>query len=276
MKIPGDVERAGEERGGAGVAGVAGGRGLKAIICDIDGCLGPESHAPMNAGCLAEIAAMNRRAIGQGVGPIITLCSGRPQPFVEAVCRVIGNDGCPAIAEMGVWLYDAREGRAAFERDPNITKEHLRAVREATGWIESELVPRGVVIQPGKSASISLWHAETAYLLSLKPQLVERFALEGWGLRVSSTVAWINCDLEHVSKATGIARMKLKMGFERAELAGIGDTMGDRAIAEAVGFFGVPANAEEGLKAHAHYISPYTEMQGVLDIISKLPVLVGA
>lgn len=224
----------------------------------------------MQASCLAKLAAMNRRAIEKGEGPLITLCSGRPQPFVEAVCRVIGNDGCPAVAEMGVWLYDPRPRATAFDRDPGITAEHMGWVREATGWIEGELVPRGVVIQPGKSASISLWHGEREYLMGLKDELRRVFAERGWGLRVSSTVAWVNCDLAHVSKATGIARLTARMGFARHELAGIGDTMGDMAIREAVGYFGVPANAEAGLKACADYVSPYEEMEGVLDILSRV------
>ena len=43
-----------------------------AIISDIDGCLGPESHAPMNADALARIAAWSRRAITQSETPRAT------------------------------------------------------------------------------------------------------------------------------------------------------------------------------------------------------------
>jgi hypothetical protein len=59
-----------------------------------------------------------------------------------------------------------------------------------------------VVYQPGKSASMSLWHADTGFLMGLKPEIEVRVAREGWPVRVSSTVAWVNCDLRHVSKAT--------------------------------------------------------------------------
>lgn len=245
---------------------------LDAIICDIDGCLGPESHAPMSAACLATVAAHNRRAIaanreGTYAGPIVTLCSGRPQPFVEAICRVIGNDAVPAVAEMGVWLYDPRPGQPAFERDPSITSEHMQWVREATAWIEKDLVPKGYVIQPGKSASISLWHPDTPQLMSYKETLTSTFAKNGWGLRVSSTVAWVNCDLAHISKATGIARLVHKMSYVRDRLGGIGDTVGDLAIRDAVNIFGAPANAQPALKAKSDFIATNEEMQGVLEIL---------
>jgi hydroxymethylpyrimidine pyrophosphatase-like HAD family hydrolase len=246
---------------------------LDVIVCDIDGCLGPESHAPMAAACLAKLAEYNRRAItarreGGNQGPIVTLCSGRPQPFVEAVCRMIGNDAVPAVAEMGVWLYDPRpDAPRAFERDVTITPQHLGWVRDATAWIERELVPKGFVIQPGKSASISLWHHDTGLLMQHKHMLTQVFTDRGWGLRVSSTVAWVNCDLEHISKATGIARLTSKMGYVRDRLGGIGDTMGDMAIREGVARFGVPSNAADGLKAHADYVASKPELQGVLEIL---------
>lgn len=243
-------------------------RRFDAVICDIDGCLGPESSAPLNAAVLGKIAEHNRRAITGGDRPIVTVCSGRPQPFAEAVCRFIANDVVPCVAENGVWLHDPREN--VYLRDPAITPEHMEAVHAATAWIETNLVGKGVVIQPGKSASISLWHPSTPYLRSTVPELGSVFAENRWPFRVSMTVAWINCDLSHVSKATGIARLVERTGFEKARLAGIGDTVSDRAIAESVGFFACPANAEAPLKAMAAFVSEHREAEGVLDILSRL------
>lgn len=243
-------------------------RRYDAIICDIDGCLGPESHAPLNAHALAAIAEHNQRAVRDADRPVMTLCSGRPQPYAEALCRLLGNSVLPCVAEMGVWLYDPRENR--FLRDPAITPDHLRAVREATEWIEGELIPRGMVIQPGKTASISLWHPDTAFLMGHKAMLAETFARRGWPLRVSSTVAWVNCDLAHVSKETGLRRLMAMTGLTTPRLAGIGDTVGDLAIRAVVSHFACPANASGELKAHADYVSPHEEVEGVLDILGRL------
>jgi len=243
-----------------------------AVLCDIDGCLGPETDAPFETEHLAQLSAYNRRVIRERIGPIVTLCSGRPQPFAESLCRVIGNDALPCIAEMGVWIYDPSGAFAGgrFIIDPAITPEHRRWVREAMAYIEETWLPRGVVVQPGKSASISLWHSDTEFLMSIRPLLAAEFALRGWGLRVSNSVAWINCDLAHVSKATGIRRWCAMTGLTKARLAGIGDTMGDLAIREEVDFFAVPSNAVAELKSHADYISPLPEIAGVLDILAHL------
>ena len=52
--------------------------------------------------------------------------------------------------------------------------------------------------------------------------------------------------------------------------AGIGDTMGDRFIAERVSWFGCPANAEAEITKAAAYVSPHKEVEGVLDILGQL------
>lgn len=243
-------------------------RRFDAILCDIDGCLIPESGAPLDAQAFVTLAAHNRRAIAAADRPVITLCSGRPQPFVEALCRLMANTTTPAISEMGVWLYDPVAEISEF--DPAILPAHKDGVREATRWIERELVPRGIFIQPGKAASISLWHPDTNVVMGLKPRLEQVFAKEGWPLRVSSTVQWVNCDLAHVGKHTGIERFFAKTGLTRDRLAGIGDTPTDHAIRERVAFFACPANAAPDLKARADYVSPHHEIAGVLDILDRI------
>lgn len=240
-----------------------------AVICDIDGCLSPESSTPMDADALARIAAFNRRA-GEAGGPALTVCSGRPQPFAEAMCRLLGNTTLPCVAENGVWLYHPSDNR--YDMDPSITREHMSAVRSATEWIETQLGPKGVAIQPGKTASISLYHADTEYLRQTVCPLVETaFRACGWPFRVSMTWLYINCDLEHVSKASGLDRVAAATGLKKERMAGIGDTTSDIAIADRVAFFACPANADERIKARAHYVSPFAEARGVLDILEHLP-----
>ena len=243
-------------------------RRFDAIICDIDGCLGPESHHPLDAAALSKIAEHNVEACTRGDRPVVALASGRPFPFVECLCRLTANTTVPCVAENGVWLYDPRDG--AFVMDPAIGAGDLRAVRELTAWIEERYGARGVVIQPGKSASVSIYHPETPYLMSLMPVLRERAQECGWPIRVSHTVRWINLDLAHVSKATGIARLIGRTGIGKERLAGVGDSMSDLAIAERVSFFACPANAVAELKPHAAYVSGAEEIEGVLDIIAKV------
>ncbi|MDX2116974.1 MAG: HAD hydrolase family protein [Planctomycetota bacterium] len=246
-------------------------RRFDAVICDIDGCLAPESTAPMDAPALARIAEYNTLAQTRRDRPVVTLCSGRPQPFVEALCRLLQNTTVPCVAENGVWLFDPRDSR--FLIDPAITDAHLDAVEEAEHWVRHELGPRGVVIQPGKAASLSIWHPDTAMLKAMQPRLREEFAKRAWPLRVSATVAWINCDLAHISKASGVKRLVAETGLSRERLAGVGDMPSDQAIADNVSFFACPANADPTLARGADFVSQRHEVLGVLDILEHVRTL---
>ncbi len=239
-----------------------------AVICDIDGCLAPEDGGPAQADLLAQVATHNRTAIETGIGPVVTLCSGRPIPFVEAMSRVIANSVLPAIGEMGVWLYDPRT--QLMSADPSITAEHRSAVADASAWIIERFAARPLFQQPGKACSISLFHEDTAYLMSLIPELRAQCEDQGWPVRVTSTWCWVNLDLVHISKATGIDRLCALTGLERERLAGIGDTLGDLAIREKVAWFGCPSNAADDLKPHADAVSDQPEAAGVLDLLAQL------
>src|SRR5205085_2859689 len=115
-----------------------------------------------------------------------------------------------------------------------------------------------------------LWHPDTPFLMSLLPRFHDKVAQERWPLRISRTVAWVNFDLQFVSKKTGITRLTQLRGLKKERLVGIGDTMGDIAIRESVGFFACPSNADPDLKRVADYVSAHEEVEGVLDVLSKL------
>lgn len=239
-----------------------------AIICDIDGCLSPETSDPLDLDGLRQIAEHNRLAQLQGDRPVLTLCSGRPQPFAEAMCRLLANMSLPLVAENGVWLYTPASN--VYSMDPAIEPTHRASVREAAAWLDERFGPEGVSQQPGKSASISLYHPEPTYLQSICPTIQQACAHRGWPLRISMTWNYINCDLVQISKSTGVRRLLEQSGLTAARCLGIGDTMGDLGIRENVGHFACPSNAAPALMAHADFIAQRPEVHGVLEILQAL------
>ncbi len=239
------------------------------VLCDIDGCLVSEKQEAFDLEALQTIATHNRRAVERGDRPIVTVCSGRPQPFAESICRLIHNLLMPAVCEMGVWVYEP--GTNVYTMDPAITPAHLDAVRELSRWAALTFGSKGVSEQPGKNASVTLYHPDTRLLREeVFPAVTRQIELMRWPFRTSMTWYYINCDLAHVSKASGLDRMLTPMNIPRARIAGIGDTIGDLGIAQRVGFFACPANAAPAIKEHAHYISPHAEARGVVDILERI------
>ena len=238
------------------------------VITDVDGCLIPEAPISFDSETLLRIATYQREAEERRDRPRLTVCTGRPQPFAEAICRLLGNSTVPCVAENGVWLY--HPGTNEYTIEPRITDDDRKAVSGAEDALMRRFGPLGFTIQPGKSASVSLYHQDREQLLAAVPRVREIVEEEGWPLRISTTVRYINCDLKHVSKATGIDRLLSMFPVPKARLAGIGDTAGDLYIADHCSFFACPANAEDEIRRRADYVSPYPEAKGVLDILERL------
>lgn len=238
-------------------------------LCDIDGCLVSEGAHAFDVPALTRIADHNRLAVERGDRPLVTVCSGRPQPFAEAICRLIGNTLMPCVCENGAWVY--HPGTNRYELDPAITRTHLVAKDELSRWCAGEFGPRGVTEQPGKAASVTLFHPDTTYLKGeVFPRVQRHVEAMRWPFRVSMTWLYINCDLAHVSKGTGLDRLLAQTGLGKARLCGIGDTLGDLCIAQRVAFFGCPSNAAPAIKEHAHFIAPRPEAWGVVDILERV------
>lgn len=238
------------------------------IISDIDGCLSPEDSSPLNLVKLSQIAEHNRLAFEKNDRPKLTLCTGRPIPFAESLCRLLQNPSIPCVAENGVWLYNPSCN--GYLMDPSITDKQLEMVHEAELFSLKTYRNEGLTLQPGKSASVTLYHPDPMVLQRIAPQLQQQFDQNGFEFRVSLTLFYINCDLPQITKASGIDRLLEMTGVDAERTAGIGDTSSDLAIAQRVETFGCPANAIQSVKEAAHFVSEYEQIDGVLDFMQFL------
>lgn len=244
-------------------------RRFDVVFCDIDGCLMPEESQAADVEALATVAEYNRRALDRADRPVIVPCTGRPQPYAEAVCRLLGCSALPAICENGVWLYDFAGHR--WQMHPAISRDDIACVQALERWITDNLGPAGCYLQLGKSAAITVFHEDVAWLTSdVQPRLLDLIRSRGWPIRVSMTWTCINCDLVHISKGSAIRHVMDRFGLDAGRVAGIGDTLGDLAIRECVAWFGCPANADDRLKPHADVIAPEPLARGVVHLLDHL------
>src|SRR5437867_4870928 len=77
---------------------------VRLVLLDIDGCLTAGEASPLNFGVLDQLQQVNRRAAEDPMVPAISLCTGRPEPYVELMTQAIAGY-LPAIWENGAGLY---------------------------------------------------------------------------------------------------------------------------------------------------------------------------
>jgi HAD superfamily hydrolase (TIGR01484 family) len=241
----------------------------KLIVSDVDGCLAPEESAAWDFRAFSRLAALARGDDGREPLPL-TLCTGRPQPYVEVLMKLL-DVRLPAICEGGAVLYALADNRSAY--GPGVTPERLEELYEIRHFISSDLLPRyrDVVYQFGKEAQISLY-AEDPARIPLLAEEVRRFAgrFTDDPVEVSATRYYLNVSLRGVDKGSALRRLLADLGIRRDEVASIGDTAGDLPLREESAFFGSPANATEEAKAHADYVSEHRDVHGLLDIIERI------
>lgn len=241
---------------------------VKWIITDIDGCLSPEESVPWDLDLFWKLARLSQDA-SAGKGPIapLTLCTGRPQPYAEVLTKIL-DIRVPVICENGAVLYALEDNVSRY--GPGVTEEKILGLRGIRAFIETEILPlySDVVVQFGKEAQISVYCARPEVFPAIE-RLIEEFSRKnGPELVISPTHYYLNISLAGINKGKTLELLLDQLGTSRSEAAGIGDTVGDLPLREAVGFFACPSNSHPSLKEKADYVSPYPTTRGILDILS--------
>ena len=240
------------------------------IIADVDGCLAPEESIAWNVELFGRLARLSHEASkGRGPIPPITLCSGRPQPYLEVLMKLL-DVRAPVICENGAVFYTLHNNTSAW--GPGVTEEKILGLRALRAFIETRLLPEypQAVIQFGKEAQISIFSEQPGIFPELKAR-IEAFCAENGGPRVLLTVShyYLNVSLDGVDKGSALRVLLEKLGIERDGAIGIGDTEGDLPLRQNVGLFACPANAVPAIRKVADYVSPYPTVEGVLDILAQ-------
>ncbi len=239
---------------------------MRVVVVDIDGCLTPGEGAPWNFDLLRYVAELNQRA-RRGDAPFaITLCTGRQQPYVEAMTQAI--DGYfPAIYENGAGLYFPQT--YTFLEHPALTNE-IRARRaEIKRVIQRELVARGIAqIQPGKEINLTLYPArEKLSLVEIAERARDALKNELDDFDLYASVSSVEILPPGIDKGAGVEWLANEIAIPLAEFGGIGDAPADLLFLKRVGYSAAPANATDDVKANVQFVSQYENARGVQEIV---------
>ncbi len=238
---------------------------MKLIVLDCDGVLSKGEAFPFNPNLLARLGRLNRRARQGEAIPSVTLNTGRPSPYVEAVMQAI--DGWqPALYEGGAGLYfpDAYQ----FETTPLMTTQRTAALQELITQVDQAVVESGQAYwQPGKSICHTLFARPpltiadfTAEVKAIATEVSDQFM-------VTPAKLALNIHPGGIDKGTGLQWLSQVTGIDPAEMGGVGDTTGDVDFLRLIGQPAAPANATDDVKAVAHYVSSQVDAAGLQDIL---------
>lgn len=241
---------------------------IRLLVFDIDGVLTGGEAKALDLDLLKDLALINQNARKNPTLPAVTLCTGRPSPYLEVMLQAIDGH-LPGIFENGAGLYVPTSYR--FLPHPALGNgTRLRAVRQR---LEETLVRSGnAYFQPGKEFSLTLFASDPDDTNKLYDQTTIVLGSLNDAVDLVYTPSCLNILSRGIHKGKGIQFLSQKTGFQPSEMLGVGDSDVDLQFLSMVGFSAAPANAVPSVKDVVQYVSPYQRGEGVRDILEHFNI----
>jgi HAD superfamily hydrolase (TIGR01484 family) len=236
----------------------------KLLAVDIDGCLVPVQHATYDLATLSDIAELNRQSRLDDTVPPLTIISGRPHAYVDALMQIL-DIAHPASFENGAGLafrkpYHATLVPEAVERAPDLEALAHR-LRERSDMI----------VQPGKIASLTvLWYPTNKDVRELAISTERHIRELGLDLIVEPSQDCVNVLVPGVDKTRGLLQLAETIGLDVADIAGIGDSVGDIEWLKLCGASCAPANAHPDVRSAVTYRASRADAAALLEFYRAL------
>jgi hydroxymethylpyrimidine pyrophosphatase-like HAD family hydrolase len=175
---------------------------------------------------------------------------------IDGHLPAIFEDGCGLYLPQGYRFlaHPALKGGTEFAD----VRERLRAALVQTGR---------VFFQPGKEFSLSLFPLDGVTVDDLLPLATEALGPAATSVNLVYSFSCLNVVPRGLDKGAGLAFLCQQSGYAADEVLAVGDSDVDLPLLAAAGYAAAPANANAGIKALAHYVSPLPTTQGVRDIL---------
>ncbi len=232
------------------------------VFCDIDGCLGPGKHIGFDLGGLARVRGLIADLAAQGTG--FCLCTGRPQPFAEAMSQIVDVQA-PFICENGGMVFTPATDRA--------TGIAPLADLTALGELRAALDPEEFIFEVGNEFSLCLsWDGilqqPHSVITARRMEMAQQFA--HLGLNWTNSHTSIDVTPNGISKASGVAHVLSLYGLSAADAVAIGDSHNDLSMLAMVAHPMCPANATDEVKALCKTVATTTQTAGVAELLEGL------
>jgi hydroxymethylpyrimidine pyrophosphatase-like HAD family hydrolase len=232
------------------------------IVCDIEGCLSPAKGKRLSLLDLHEL----QQILATQDAPLFALCTGRPQPFVEAYSQMLGLTKA-SIAENGAYLFDPIKDQIIM--NPLIGEGQLLDIAHIKRSLPDLLHNFKFRVEPGKEVCISL---NPVGKPEEYPEMIGglyeqvRKGLVGQSVYITHSASAVDITPIGINKGSGVKFLAEYLGVDLTAMLGIGDTQGDMPFLELVGTSAAPSNATELVKQYVNYVSNFRDAAGILDI----------
>ena len=239
---------------------------IRLFLLDIDGCLSAP-YTPFRLDAFARLRALIERAEADDRVPRLGLCSGRSYAYVEATAQALGLRA-PALFESGGGRFDLPEARITWS--PALTPSVEADLLAARAFLLEHVVPLSptVSFDYGKRSQAGLVSPVVGECDAFLPAIEAFVADHAPGLVAYHTPYSVDVVPRALTKARAIVDLAQAEGLALAEVAFMGDTVGDAEAIRIAGRGFAPANGDTAARAAADVVTPSPLVAGVEEALA--------
>lgn len=239
---------------------------INLFITDIDGCLAEPFVSP-DWNLLTKIRELNQASETDPSIPRLTICSGRPYPYVEAIGQLMGITLPVSFESAGLFNISNHQ----ITTNGVFDEEAEKTITELKNWLNHEIIAKhpAMVAEFTKRMDAGLVHPNTEIINKVYPQ-IKRYVSENYeNVEVHHTDVSVNMVIKKNNKRAGIKSLCECAKVNPSDTAYIGDSSGDIPGLKLVGYPFAPKNASDEVKKVAEVI-PYSSTRAVLEVYQRL------
>ncbi len=239
---------------------------IKLFVTDLDGCISEPFQTP-DWEAINQIRELNIKSREQNQIPPLTICTGRPYPYAEAVAQWLDVKLPFVFESAGLFHWDGHR----FETHIDMENGALEPINQMKKWLREVVLPKypGVNIEFTKMMDAGVVSADYNLIKTIHELILEKVEKEFPGLEVHATDVSVNTLLPGNDKLQGFKLLSKALDIQFAEMAYIGDSSGDVPALKEVKLPFAPQNAREIAKQHGVVIEKKTT-QAVLEAYLRI------
>jgi len=225
---------------------------IKLFAVDLDGCISHPYKTPV-WGAINKIRDLNLESRSSDVIPPLTVCTGRPYPYAEAVCQWL-DIRLPFVFESAA-VYHWEGNRIETVLDGN--KDLLEPILDMKKWLRAELLPKypTAMIEFTKMIDAGIISPSKETIQKMHEEIQTYVDINHSDLEIHTTEGSVNILIKGNNKYQGLKLLGKNLDISLDEMAYIGDSGGDVKALKFVKMAFAPSNGIDEVKEVATTLS---------------------
>lgn len=239
---------------------------IKLFVTDLDGCISEPFKTP-NWDAINKIRELNIESRSSDIIPPLTICTGRPYPYAEAVAQWLDIKLPFVFESAGLFHWDGHR----FETAINTENGEMEPILQMKKWLTQEVLPNypGVNLEFTKMMDAGIVGPDEKVIEKLHGLILEKVKNDYPGMEVHATDISVNTLMPGNDKLQGFKLLSNALDISFDQMAYIGDSSGDVPALKKVKMAFAPLNAKDIAKKHGVVIQKEST-EAVLDAYHRI------